>query len=135
MEESKELQGLYKVLRTAIYLSIFLEFFEYAVTPDMIGNELLIDMQKRIGKWIIYQQNNLPFSKLTTLLLVIVTCIGTISKKQLDFDVKKQVIWPLAIGLTLLVISVLLFYIKADFVLYWFDVNVWMYMVATPIFL
>lgn len=33
MEETKELQGLYKVFRAAIYISLLLEFFEYVLDP------------------------------------------------------------------------------------------------------
>ena len=33
MEESKDLQTLYKVFRTVIYVSLIVEFFEYAITP------------------------------------------------------------------------------------------------------
>ena len=33
MEESKELQGFYKIFRGVIYVSILLEFFEYAIDP------------------------------------------------------------------------------------------------------
>ena len=31
MEESKELQGFYKIFRSVIYISILMEFFEYAI--------------------------------------------------------------------------------------------------------
>ena len=36
MEESKELQGFYKIFRSVIYVSILLEFFEYAIDPVML---------------------------------------------------------------------------------------------------
>ena len=32
MEESKELQGFYKIFRAVIYISVLMEFFEYAST-------------------------------------------------------------------------------------------------------
>ena len=35
MEESKELQGFYKIFRTVVYVSVLLEFFEYAIDPAM----------------------------------------------------------------------------------------------------
>ena len=35
MEESKELQGFYKIFRTVVYVSVLLEFFEYAIDPTM----------------------------------------------------------------------------------------------------
>ena len=36
MEESKDLQSIYKIFRTFIYLSLVIEFFEYAITPGML---------------------------------------------------------------------------------------------------
>ena len=33
MEESKELQGFYKIFRAVIYISVLMEFFEYAIDP------------------------------------------------------------------------------------------------------
>ena len=33
MEESKELQGFYKIFRAVIYVSILMEFFAYALEP------------------------------------------------------------------------------------------------------
>ena len=33
MEESKELQGAYKIFRAVIYISLLVEFFEYAINP------------------------------------------------------------------------------------------------------
>ena len=36
MEESKELQGFYKIFRSVIYVSILLEFFEYAIDPPCL---------------------------------------------------------------------------------------------------
>ena len=33
MEESKELQGFYNIFRAAVYVSVLMEFFEYAIDP------------------------------------------------------------------------------------------------------
>ena len=38
MEESKDLQTLYKVFRTFIYVSLIVEFFEYAINPDVLDH-------------------------------------------------------------------------------------------------
>ena len=38
MEESKELQGFYKIFRSVIYISILMEFFEYAIDPAMLDH-------------------------------------------------------------------------------------------------
>lgn len=31
MEESKELQGFYRIFRAVVYISVLMEFFEYAI--------------------------------------------------------------------------------------------------------
>lgn len=38
MEETKEIQGLYKIFRAAVYVSLLLEFFEYAVDPETLDH-------------------------------------------------------------------------------------------------
>ena len=50
MEESKELQGFYKIFRTAVYVSVLLEFFEYAIDPAMLDHwgGILCDIHGRI---------------------------------------------------------------------------------------
>ena len=135
MEESKEILGLYKVMRTAIYASLFIEFFEYAVTPETViqWGSVIADIHHRIGVWVIYQPGHIPYSKITTLLLVIVTSIGTVNKKQLDFNAKKQVVIPAIAGVTLTATSILLYYIEFPPQIYLFTLNRWMYMIASVI--
>ena len=36
MEESKELQGTYTLFRAVIYVTLLLEFFMYAIDPQML---------------------------------------------------------------------------------------------------
>ena len=52
MEESKELQGFYKIFRAVIYISILLEFFEYAIDPAMLDHwgGILTDIHGRIKR-------------------------------------------------------------------------------------
>ena len=38
MEESKELQGSYKIFRACIYVSLLLEFFMYAIDPGVLDH-------------------------------------------------------------------------------------------------
>ena len=49
MEESKELQGFYKIFRAVIYISVLMEFFEYAIDPAMLDHwgGILIDIHGR----------------------------------------------------------------------------------------
>ena len=86
MEESKELQGLYTIFRATIYISLLLEFFMYALDPtslDFLGG-LITNIHSRLQLLSVYQF--LPYSKMVTVMLVIITCIGTKNKKQLEFD-------------------------------------------------
>ncbi len=133
MEESKELQGFYKIFRGVIYVSILLEFFEYAIDPSILDswNGILADIQGRIKRWVIYNDGNLAYSKLTTLLLICITCIGTRNKKKLEFNGRKQVLYPLIIGIGLIVLSVWLFSHTIQPKLYSINLNIWLYMLAS----
>lgn len=133
MEETKELQGFYKILRTAIYASLILEFFEFA-TPDDILNEfggLVENFHTRIGTWVIYQHGHLIYSKATTLLLIIITCIGTKNRKQLEFDARKMIFWPLAVGFGLTFISILFYNYEIYPRIASLTMNIWLYMMAS----
>ena len=46
MEESKDLQSLYKIFRTFIYLSLVVEFFEYAIKRVCQNVHILFFMHK-----------------------------------------------------------------------------------------
>ena len=70
MEESKELQGFYKIFRAVIYVSILMEFFAYALEPeqlDFLGG-VVTDIHTRIKRWMIYHDGNLVYSKVATFL-------------------------------------------------------------------
>ena len=135
MEESKELQGFYKLFRAAIYVSVLMEFFEYAINPEMLDfwGGILCDLHGRIKQWSIYNDGNLVLSKIATFVLICITCIGTRNKKQLEFNAKKQVIIPLTCGLILIIGSVWLFNHHMELKLYTLPLNVVLYMVATLI--
>ena len=101
MEESKELQGFYKIFRAVIYISVLMEFFEYAIDPAMLDHwgGILIDIHGRIKQWMIYNDGNLVYSKIATFLLICITCIGTRNKKHLEFDARRlRVVVPSSDG-------------------------------------
>ena len=135
MEESKELQGFYKIFRAVIYISVLLEFFEYAIDPATLDSwgGILCDIHGRIKRWMIYNDGNLIYSKICTFILICITCIGTRNKKKLEFNVKKQVILPLAFGLALIVTSIWLFYNPMEMRLYTLPLNIILYMIASLI--
>ena len=111
MEESKDLQSLYKVFRTFIYASVILEFFEYAIDPNMLDfwGGVLVDIHDRIKLMDVYQDGHLLHSKIMTLLIICVTCIGTRNKKHLEFNAKTMVIYPISTGIILMFLSVWVF--------------------------
>lgn len=135
MEESKELQGFYKIFRSVIYVSILLEFFEYAIDPATLDHwgGILCDIHGRIKRWVIYNDGNLAYSKLATFLLICITCIGTRNKKKLEFNARKQVLYPIIIGIGLVVLSVWLFGYPMETRLYTLRLNIWLYMLASII--
>ena len=69
MEESKELQGFYKIFRAVIYISVLMEFFEYAIDPRAIDGfgGVVCDLHDRIKQWFIYHDGNLVYSKVVTM--------------------------------------------------------------------
>ena len=133
MEESKELQGLYKIFRALIYVSLLVEFFEYAVNPELLDHwgGVLTDVHQRIKRWYIYNDGNLIWSKVATLILVFITCIGTRNKKHLEFDPRRQVLYPFIFGFGFVILAVWLFghLIMPRF--YSLPCNIWLYMFAS----
>ena len=108
MEETREIQKLHGFLQCLIYFAIALEIsvFVYLYAPFWgIFNTGLV----KIKTIIIYKE--LIYSKLSVLLLICLVSIGTLSKKQLDFDPKTKVVYPLSLGL-LLYFGSLFFYGK-----------------------
>ena len=92
---------------------------------------ILIDIHGRIKQWMIYNDGNLVYSKIATFLLICITCIGTRNKKHLEFNARKQVIFPLTGGLLLLVLSVWLFGHPMEMRLYTLPLNRILYMAAS----
>lgn len=57
MEETKELQTVYKIFRTLIYVSLVVEFFEYAIDPELLDywGGVVCDVHDRMKRWFIYR--------------------------------------------------------------------------------
>ena len=135
MEESKELQGVYKIFRTAIYVSLLIEFFMYAIDPEVLDywNGVVCDVHSRIKSWFLYHDGHLVYSKIATFALICITCVGTRNKKHLEFNARKQVLYPLVSGIALLIVAVWLFSFMIDFRLYSLRLNIVLYMVSSVI--
>jgi len=133
MEETKELQTLYKLFRYLIYISLLMEFFEYAIDPELLDywGGIVCDVHDRVKRWFIYNDGNLPWSKVATFVLICITCIGTRNKKHLEFDPRRQVLYPFIGGAFLTILSVWLFSHRMDTRFYTIALNIWLYMAAT----
>lgn len=107
MEEGKELQQLYKIFRTSIYVLLLLEFLVFVPFPFIREGSMFRLILFKISRFGIY--GNLIYSRAAILLMTCVTCIGTKAKKDLEFDPERQVVFPLIGGLLLNGISVWLF--------------------------
>src|SRR5574344_1404521 len=130
MEESKEIQGLYKIFRSVIYILLLVEFFEYAVPTDLLASSgtFLMDIHRRLQRWDIYHQGHLMYSRLTVILMVIITCIGTRNKKKLEYNAQKLVFLPLVMGFLITVFSVWAYGKSYGPRIYHIQANVWIYM-------
>ena len=73
MEETKELQTAYKIFRAVIYVSLLLEFFEYAIDPELLDywGGIVCDVHDRIKRWFIYLDGNLIWSKIATFVIIL----------------------------------------------------------------
>ena len=111
MEESKDLVTVYKIFRTLIYVSLIVEFFMYAIDPQMLDfwGGIVCDIHSRMKRWFIYHDNNLIWSKMATFLVICITCIGTRNKKHLEFNARTQVLLPFVFGIIIIITSVWLF--------------------------
>ena len=133
MEETKELQTAYKIFRAVIYVSLLMEFFEYAIDPAILDHwgGVVCDVHDRIKRWFIYNDGNLVWSKIATVVVVCITCIGTRNKKHLEFDARRQVLYPIVGGIFTLILSVWLFNHRMDTRFYSIALNIWLYMAAS----
>lgn len=128
MEESKEIQSIYKIFRMSVYISIGIEFFMYALDPVALDymNGILVTFHEKLRTIPIY--NNIILSKLTTLVLLCVASMGTKAKKNLEFNAKKMVIIPLSCGLVMVIASIIIFYIEGQTRWYHIRSTSWIYM-------
>lgn len=92
-QETKEQLEIYATFRLLIYFTLIFEIFIY--TPIDMG-PITNWITNLLGSFVIFQ--SLPLCKLTELVMVAITCIGTKAKKDVKFNVKTMVIYPLIVG-------------------------------------
>ena len=95
MEESRELKQVFAFLQGAVYGSIVLEIVMFI---DMHGLPVtLIMIIQKLGNIAIYQ--DIHYSKLLTLILIVIVSIGSRPKKSLELKPLQQIVIPLITGL------------------------------------
>ena len=119
MEESKELQKLYGFMQAFIYITVCIEILLFVHFPF---SENITPFLSKLAKIPIY--SNILYSKLFTFFIIMVTCIGTRSKKDLELDPTKQIIFPLIFGFIIFFGSVcfLFFKEKGENGLEWYNI-------------
>ena len=135
MEESKDLQSLYKIFRTFIYLSLVVEFFEYAINPEVqdFWGGILVDIHDRLKLMDVYQDGHMLHSKIMTFLMICVTCVGTRNKKHLEFNAKRMVIYPITFGVILMFFSVWVFNRHWNPTFFTLHSSTWIYFVMSVV--
>ena len=135
MEESKDLQSLYKIFRTFIYLSLVVEFFEYAINPEVLDfwGGILVDIHDRLKLMDVYQDGHMLRSKIMTFLMICVTCVGTRNKKHLEFNAKRMVIYPITFGVILMFFSVWVFNHHWNPTFFTLHSSTWIYFVMSGV--
>lgn len=128
MEESKEIQSLYKIFRMSVYISIGIEFFMYALDPVALDymNGIIVTFHEKLKSIPIY--NDIYLSKITTIVLLCIASMGTKAKKNLEFNAKKMVVIPLSCGLVMVIASIIIFYIEGETRWYHIRSTSWIYM-------
>lgn len=107
MEESKELQKLYGFMQAFIYITVCIEILLFVHFPF---SEQIMPLLSKMAKIPIY--SNILYSKLFTFFIIMVTCIGTRSKKDLELNPTKQIIFPLIFGFIMFFGSICFLFFK-----------------------
>ena len=125
MQETKEQQSLYRFLQAVVYFTLVFEFivFIYFNAPWK-GFETIV---VKLSNLPFYQ--NLVYSKLATLLIIAILCVGTVAKKDLKLDPEKQIVYPLILGLLLFFGSIILYTMKGEYLFFYTSLPHLFYMI------
>lgn len=100
MEQKRQLEKLHGLIQFLVYAMVLLEIFLFIYSHKvLIGEGMakhLLPIVNNLMNLPIYQ--NLLYSKLAILLAICLAAIGTLSKKELNLNPKKQILFPLILG-------------------------------------
>ena len=101
------------MLQHAVYLLLFIEFLAYIVY-DSSFLSLISPLILKIKQLFLYSGHNILYSKLFTLVLIIIVSIGTRPKKQITVSVLKQIVLPISIGLLIFFGASIFYFLEAN---------------------
>lgn len=106
-------------MQAFIYITVCIEILLFVHFPF---SEQIMPLLSKMAKIPIY--SNILYSKLFTFFIIMVTCIGTRSKKDLELDPTKQIIFPLIFGFIMFFGSIcfLFFKEKEETSLEWYNI-------------
>ena len=102
MQETKEQIEMYSMFRMIIYFTLV---FEILVFTPLDNGPILGWLTRMLGKFFIFK--TLTVCKITELVMVGITCIGTKARKDVKFNVKTMVFYPLLFGGTCILLCLL----------------------------
>ncbi|RYD86488.1 MAG: type IV secretory system conjugative DNA transfer family protein, partial [Sphingobacteriales bacterium] len=105
MEERTELQGLHRFMQFSIYLFVSLDIAYFIILPVLTFSgeridQAILNLHRSLSRLVIYQKP--LYSRLFIMLLVLLTSLGTLSKKSRELSAKKHILVPLSVSLILL---------------------------------
>jgi len=102
MEDNKGLYRLFALLQGAVYLSVFIEFaiFQFYHHENL---SVISSVLSRMDNFFIY--SHIGYSKLFTVGVLLITCIGTKPKKNLELKVWVDCVLPIFAGLLIIAAS------------------------------
>ena len=102
VEETKEQQQIYNVFRNCIYIILLFELF--VNVPLTFGDSFSKFLYELLYKMKFF--NNVEVDKLFELVCIGITCLGTRARKNLKFNMKTMVTYPISIGFAFILFSI-----------------------------
>lgn len=101
IEETKEQQQMYSMFRLALYMVLAFELImNIPIESESVIFRFIVKILSRFAIF-----NNLAYSKITELILIILIAIGTKAKKELKFNWKTMVIIPCSVGVVSIILA------------------------------
>ena len=98
-EETREMQQIYTLFRSCVYLILVIELVMNLPVPSTVCPALILKMLSSVHVF-----NSVGTCKLMEIICVCITCIGTKARKSLKFSLTKMVVYPLIAGVVLTIL-------------------------------